>query len=93
MTDTNNNLDPIDVSTESDLTPITRQPISKINADEWAHLSLTELHDQLAALQSRYYTALELEKYEISQAIQVGINKLRSAIEQKAAQQPNKSGI
>jgi hypothetical protein len=93
MTDTDNNSTPIDVSSNSELTPITQQPISKVNADEWHSLTITELHEQLATLQNRYYTALELEKYEVSQAIQAGINRLRAAIEIRDAQQPNKTGV
>ena len=93
MIENYNNTQPIDISENSEITPITQQPINKVNADEWGKLSLTEMHDQLTTLQNRYYTALELERYEIAQAMQIGINKLRAAITIKADQQPNKSGV
>jgi uncharacterized small protein (DUF1192 family) len=91
--DNNNTSQPIDVSADSELTPITQQPIDKVNANEWSSLSLTEMHEQLTTLQNRYYACLELEKYEVSQAIQQGINRLRAEITKKSDQQPNKSGV
>jgi organic radical activating enzyme len=42
---------PVDVN--GDITPTTRQPIPQINADDWPEMSVSELLDQLSALQQR----------------------------------------
>lgn len=91
MTDKISN--PIDICVDSDITPITQQPINKVDANGWGLLTLTELHLQLETLQTRYYTALELERYEIAKAIQIGLDNLRNYITQKSNQQQNKSGV
>ncbi len=90
---TENTSKPIDISTDSEITPITHQPINKVDATGWGTLTLTELHEQLDTLQNRYYTALELERYEIATAMQVGLDNLRAYITHKSDQQPNKSGV
>jgi len=96
MTNNNPNLlsdGPIDISETSTITPITQQPIASIDANSWQNISLTELHEQLSALQNRYYSALEMERYEIANSIQAGIAQLRIAIEHKINNQTRREII
>jgi hypothetical protein len=86
-------ISPIDVSPTSEISPISQTEIIPINADEWKHLSLTELNEQLYALQMRYYAALEVDKYDIAQVIQQGIMRLQRGITYRSKQQNYKSGI
>lgn len=46
------------VNIEGDLTPITRQPVDRINAQSWGNMSIQELLNQRDILQVRYYRAL-----------------------------------
>lgn len=89
----NDESSPIDISPTSEISPITQKPIAAVNADEWKHLSLTDLHEQLYALQMRYYAALDVDKYDIAQAIQQGIARLQRGIAYRSNQQNDKSGI
>jgi hypothetical protein len=84
---------PIDISPTSEISPISQTEIIPVNADEWKHLTLTELNEQLYALQMRYYAALEVDKYDIAQVIQQGIIRLQRGIKYRSDQQNNKSGI
>ena len=45
------------VSVEGDVTPVTRQPINKINSQDWSKMTISELHQQREMLQLRYYRA------------------------------------
>jgi hypothetical protein len=48
------------VNIEGDITPITRQPIDKVNAEGWGKMTVSELHQQREILQRRYYQALSV---------------------------------
>jgi hypothetical protein len=75
---------PIDVN--SDVTPITKTPVKQVTSDEWNETNLTELHDQLMTLRSRYNAMLNMEKYDIAKQIQQGIVQLEATIKQKNAE-------
>ena len=46
---------PVDVN--SDITPITRKPISQVMADQWQDMNIMQLHQQLDILQERFLSA------------------------------------
>ncbi len=45
---------------DGDKTPITHQPVDKINAGEWGKMTAVELAKQREILQARYYKALSV---------------------------------
>jgi hypothetical protein len=48
------------VNIEGDVTPITRQPVEKVNAKSWGQMTVAELLNQRDILQIRYYRALSV---------------------------------
>lgn len=88
-----NFIEPVDISSDSTITPTERKPIEKVDACSWQEVSLTQLHDQLTTLQSRYYSALDMHKYEMAEAILKGIEQLKQRISDAGSQQTDKIGI
>jgi hypothetical protein len=72
------------VSVDGDVTPITRQPVDKVNAGSWDKLSVSELHQQREILQRRYYQALSVGLVNAG-AIEAGIKTIDAILENKGA--------
>lgn len=73
--------DPVDVN--SNLTPITRQQVDDVFADQWEKMSVSQLHNQLHIMENRLLYAQSLGKEEIYQQVLAGVNRLKSIIIQK----------
>ncbi len=66
----------VTVDSDSTITPVTRQPIDKINANDWGKMSVSELHKQREILQQRYYRALMAGMMTGANTIQAGIKQI-----------------
>lgn len=73
---------PISVS-ESDKTPITHQPISKVDGQNWSTMSISQLHSELATMRSRLQTLIQMEKNQPAQQLQNGIAMLEMLITER----------
>ena len=73
-------LPPVEVTEHSDITPISREPIKKVNRNGWEECNTTELHSQLEALVLRKYAALNMSRADIAAKIQQGIDQLQNYI-------------
>lgn len=69
------------VSVEGDITPITRQPISKVTPDRWSGMSASELHAQREILVNRYYGAMSAGFMDGAKTIQAGIAAIDATLE------------
>ena len=72
---------PVDVN--SDITPITRKPISQVMSDQWPNMNIMQLHQQLEILQERYLSAQSCGNIEIANQVNIGILHLQLLIYQK----------
>ena len=72
---------PVDVN--SDITPITRKPISQVTADKWPDMNAMQLHQQLEILQERFLSAQSCGNIEIANQVNRGILQLQLLIHQK----------
>lgn len=71
------------VNVSGDVTPITRQPVDKINAGDWSKMSVSELHKQREILQNRYYRALDAGMLNGANTIQSGIKQIDEMLNEK----------
>ncbi|MDE1830559.1 MAG: hypothetical protein KGI25_09570 [Thaumarchaeota archaeon] len=76
------------VSVEGDVTPITRNPISKITPERWGEMSASELHAQREILVNRYYGALQAGLLEGAKTIQNGIMAIDEKLEEIGIEGP-----
>lgn len=74
--------DPVDLSQE-DVTPITREPIKKVNANDWDNQGVSQLYDQLTTLENRLMYARQLGHADMIKQLEKGIARLRSQINSK----------
>ena len=72
---------PVDVN--SDITPITRKPISQVTADQWQDMNVMQLHQQLEILQERYLSAQSCDNIQIAEQVNRGILQLQLLINLK----------
>lgn len=72
---------PVDIN--GDITPISRQKVSAVDATAWQDQSVSELHEQLHTLEQRAMYARQHGNYAIVTQIERGINELRQLIHQK----------
>lgn len=70
------------VPVDGDVTPITRQPIDKVNAEKWFNMTVSELHQQREILMRRYYQALSVGIVNAG-AIEQGIKTIDALLENK----------
>lgn len=73
--------DPVRV--DDDITPITRQPIKKVNATEWNKMSLQQLRAQLDILEQRLFYAEQHGNPEMIKQLKLGITQLALLLKQK----------
>jgi hypothetical protein len=66
----------VPITEASEITPISRKPIEKVNASEWKEFSEHELFDQLEILTNRRNMAYSIQKPGIAAEIQKGIDRL-----------------
>lgn len=66
-----------------DVTPISRQPITSIDASQWPKMSLSQLLEQRAALEQRMYVAMQ-DNIGIASQMQQGLNALDQLIVDKS---------
>ncbi len=69
---------PVDVS--SDLTPITRQPITSVNSGSWDKMSLEQLHEQLNVMETRLLYSQQIGSEELVKQVLAGVNQLKLII-------------
>lgn len=69
---------PIDVN--SNISPITKQPIQEIRADKWLKMSTSDLFDQKLILESRLAIANRIGNFSLMQQIQMGIDQIHAII-------------
>lgn len=72
---------PVDVN--SDITPITRQPILQVDASNWEKMNVMQLHNQLEVLEQRFLYAQQLGHEQIINQLNLGLLQLRLLIYQK----------
>lgn len=75
-------------SVEGDVTPITRQPISKITPERWSEMSASELHSQREIMVNRYYGALAAGLLDGAKTIQAGIMAIDARLEDIGVEGP-----
>ena len=71
------------VKVDGDITPITREPITQVDADMWEKMSLAQLHEQLLALERRLLYAQDIGHIDIVNQIQRGVNQIKAVIKKK----------
>lgn len=72
------------VPVNGDITPITRQPITQVNAAKWSEMSLTDLHEQKNVLETRLHQALQCDHPEMALQIRRGLETITQLICVKA---------
>jgi hypothetical protein len=73
--------DPVDVN--SNLTPITRQEVHEVTADQWDKMSVPQLHDQLHIMENRLLYAQSLGHDDLYKQVLAGVNVLKALIIQR----------
>ena len=73
----------VPVTPDSDITPISRQPIDKINASRWEDMSFDSLSYQYVALQKRIDMAMSMGRPDLAKQMQNGMKYLLHLIEEK----------
>jgi hypothetical protein len=68
---------------DGDVTPITRQPIDKVNAEGWGKMTVSELHQQREILQRRYWQAVSAGLLSGAGTIEQGIKNIDTLLEDK----------
>ena len=79
----------VPVTSDSDLTPITRQPIDKVNTTNWKDMSIAELWDQRSILEKRRISALGIGRGDIAQQIEKGIAAIDAVIRSRSSDVEN----
>ena len=64
------------VSVNGDVTPTLREPITKVDSNDWSEMSTSELWDQKSTLMTRLSYAQQNFNPQIAQQIQRGIAHL-----------------
>ena len=72
---------PVDVN--GDITPITRQPVTQVDAGEWDTMNVSQLHSQLLVLEQRLIYAQQIGHGDMTAQLNRGINQLRGLIHLK----------
>lgn len=80
MSEDNKPLSPVEVSTDSTVTPITRQKIERVDISGWKNLSISQLTTQLETLQLRYYALLNMGRGDLAEQVEGGITRLTNYI-------------
>lgn len=75
---------PIDVSPDSELTPISEEEIPQVDAASWESLTVPELYDQLAILENRIMYCNQYSQGEAAKQIGRGVLELRVIIARKS---------
>ena len=70
----------VTIDSNSDITPITRKKIEKIDSSKWGDMSLDQLHQQLTVLEQRMLFAQQYSHLDVITQINLGINQLRALI-------------
>lgn len=70
------------ISVQGDVTPITRQPVQAVTANEWNTMTMNQLHSQREILVQRYYGALSAGMLQGAQTIQMGIMTIDAKLEE-----------
>lgn len=71
------------VAVDGDITPITRQPITQVNAGDWDTMNVSQLHEQLLVLEKRMMYAQQSGSIDMTNQLLRGINHLRGLIHLK----------
>lgn len=71
------------VPVNGDITPVTRQPIDKVNAENWGNMTVSELHSQREILQRRYWQACSAGLLGGASTIDQGIKMIDAILESK----------
>lgn len=66
---------PVDV--DSDITPITRQPIPQVDAADWDNMNITQLQEQLSILEQRLLYVQQFGHSSMLTPLEQGINQLQ----------------
>lgn len=72
---------PVDVN--GDITPITRQPVTQIDAGDWDAMNVAQLHEQLLVMEKRLMYAQQIGHIDMTTQLIRGINQLRALIHVK----------
>lgn len=70
------------VPVDGDLTPISRKPVNKVEGDEWADMSIGQLHEQRSFMLTRLGAAQSFCPKGVP-AIKAGINRLDALLRSK----------
>jgi hypothetical protein len=70
------------ISVQGDVTPITRNPVENVTANEWNEMTINQLHSQREILVQRYYGALSGGMTQGAETIQMGIMTIDAKLEE-----------
>lgn len=73
------------ISVTDDITPITKQPIDRVDPTKWETMSLTQLHEQRYILSRRQQMALQVGMVSAAQQIERGIVAITEIINRKGS--------
>lgn len=74
--------DPVDLATE-EVTPITREEIKSVDANDWSQLNIAQLYEQLNTLEKRMEYARSIGHQDMMTQLSRGITRLRALIHTK----------
>lgn len=69
------------VSVDGDITPITRQPVERVDTENWSKMSVSELHKQREILQRRYWQAISAGLLSGAATIEGGMKTIDAILE------------
>lgn len=72
------------IDVNGSVTPITGKDVPDVRSYEWENLTLTELYEQLSALQSRRMMLIDMHKSDLVPTIDHGIMYLEHYIKSRA---------
>ena len=73
------------IDVNGSITPISKEEIVAVSAQDWNNLPITELFDQLATLQNRRIMLLSMHKGDFVAQIEQGIAQLEQVINARQA--------
>ena len=72
------------VSVNGDVTPTLREPITKVDANDWSEMTASELWEQKSTLMTRMAYAQQMYNPQITAQIQRGITVIDQLLAQKS---------
>jgi hypothetical protein len=70
----------------SNVTPISNEPVAQVESFDWHNMSIQQLNDQLYTLTNRQYLVQQMKRPDIARQMNEGIEYLRQLIAYKESE-------